>query len=194
MISKVDWNFAPELVSDISNCCVHYFVLKCLSSCCHQRIPQDLAAECRYDEVVAYLMQAADLNMLGVSTWDCTVEDSCGIEWRSTRHIIDIDICSTCGSSTHEWIIIELALVTGDYLNAWSGWSWIALGARLKFRWGLGTCFFHSVEVFTREKLNRPWGARILWCVDWRVDRQQTNNVGIDHDFSRLSGIVICQC
>ena len=42
-------------------------------------IPQDLAAECKYEEVVAYLKRAADPNMLGVSTWDYTIEDSCGI-------------------------------------------------------------------------------------------------------------------
>ena len=81
--------------------------------------PLDYAAESGHEEVVAYLNRAADPNMLEVSTWDCTIEDSCGVKWRSThtnRHIIAA-ICFTCESSTHE-SSLNMALVTEEYMSA----------------------------------------------------------------------------
>ena len=47
--------------------------------------PLDRAAEKGHEEVVTYLSRAADPNMLEVSMWDCTIEDSCGVKWRSTH-------------------------------------------------------------------------------------------------------------
>ena len=46
-----------------------------------------------------------------------------------------------------------------------------------------GTHFvLHSVEVLTHEVfVNRAWEARSLRCVESRVLRGQTNNVGIDN-------------
>ena len=84
----------------------HFVVLVLLNLlfCFYQDTPLDVAAEFRHDELVAYLQSAADPKMLRVSMWDCTIEDSCGVKWRSThtnRHIIAA-ICFTCESSTHE--------------------------------------------------------------------------------------------
>ena len=67
-------------------CC---FVVEYLLFVFHQRTPLDFAAASRHKAVVSYLKRAADPNVLEVSMWDCTNEDSCGVKWRSTnRHII----------------------------------------------------------------------------------------------------------
>ena len=65
--------------------------LKYLLFYSHQRTPLDWAVIGGYGKVEAYLKRAADPETLWVSMWGCTIENSCGIEWRSThlnRHII----------------------------------------------------------------------------------------------------------
>ena len=104
-------------------CC---FVLEYLLFVVHQRTPLDVPADRGHEAVVSYLKRAADPNVLEVSMWDRTIEDSCGVKWRSThtnRHIIAA-ICFTCESSTHE-----------SSLN----WSW----------WPRSTCLLlmHEVEL-----------------------------------------------
>ena len=57
----------------------------------HQFTPLEWATQGGHEAVVPYLKRAADPNMLEVSMCDYTIEDSCGVKWRSThtnRHII----------------------------------------------------------------------------------------------------------
>ena len=126
---------------------LYWYVVEYLLFVFHQLTPLDLAARWQHEAVMSDLKRALNPNMLEVSKWDCTIEDSCGVKWRSinTNRNIIAAICFTCESFTH-----------ASSLN----WPWwlkstypplmheVELLYMQKFRWGgLGTNFVFIVWI-----------------------------------------------